>query len=207
MIRLPIFLLILFSVSTFSKTKDLKGAWAGVFSNKELNSSFFWSSEVQSRYSLDGGSLGQFLYRTGLNLKHQSSSTSSVLYGYITSENVKEHRWTLQFATSYYDKNDFKVSSRSRVEYRNIEDNDDDSLRYRYLLRADYSDFIVWDEAFINLTKDDWTGDRSFDRNRFFFGKKLSVFDSKIEYGYLNQYVPRKDMNISEHILVLYFFM
>lgn len=198
---------ILFSSFAFSKTKDQQGGWLGIFSKKNLTSKYFWSSEAQLRYNFDTGSVGQFLYRTGLNYKVSDSTQSALLYGYISSDNAKEHRWTLQSSKKYSLNNNFQFSSRSRLEYRNLEDSDDNSLRLRLLLRADYKDYIFWNEIFMNLTKDEWTGDRSFERNRLFIGHKLSVFDSKVEFGYLNQYIPREESRISEHVLVLYFFM
>ena len=101
----------------------------------------------------------------------------------------------------------FKLSSRSRLEARFFEDVSEDSSRFRYLLRLDYKRYVIWDEVFINLKKDELTGNRVVDRNRFFIGLKSKIFNSKIEYGYLNQYIPRGDVDTIEHLLVAYLFL
>jgi hypothetical protein len=75
-----------------------------------------------------------------------------------------------------------KFSGRSRMEFRMLEDSPDDSLRFRYQLRGQQAltpllDLVVWDEPFINLTKDEWTGERTFERNRFFIGTHLPFWE------------------------------
>lgn len=65
--------------------------------------------------------------------------------------------------------------------------------------------FLVWDEIFLNLTDDEWTGERFDERNRFFIGLKKPNQAHSVEFGYLNQFVPRSE-DIVEHIAVLYLF-
>ena len=195
------------SLNSFAETINKESAWVGTFSKKELTSNLSWWLEAQLRYSLDLGGVGQFLYRTGGLYTLSKTQGVGLLYGYITSSNTNEHRWALQHTQTYMENGNFKLSSRSRFEYRNLEDNNDDSFRLRYLFRLDNESFIVWNEIFLNLTDDIWTGERTVERNRFFIGRSAKVFNSKIEYGYLNQFVPRKTQTISEHVAVLYFFM
>jgi hypothetical protein len=67
-------------------------------------------------------------------------------------------------------------------------------------------DLLIWDEPFLNITQEEWTGKRVFERNRVFLGTVLKWEEIKIEFGYLNQLIPRENKTIQEHSLVGYFF-
>jgi hypothetical protein len=53
---------------------------------------------------------------------------------------------------------------------------------------------VLWEEAFANLTDDQWTGPR------FHLG------ETNLEIGYLHQYIPRKGVSTHEHILTTYLY-
>ena len=107
---------------------------------------------------------------------------------------------------------DFKnlfLTHRHRLELRFIEDNNEDSYRYRYLVKAtqktsSFYKLIAWNEVFINLNKTQWNGQRTFERNRLFVGTKLNFESIDVEVGYLNQFIPRSQSDTSEHLFTTY---
>ena len=202
-----ILICLIISISSFAKERTKNSFWAGVFSKKELTTEYSWWSEAQLRYSFDQGGVGQFLYRTGALYTIDNDHGIGLLYGYITTGEVKEHRWTFQHTQTYSNSESSKLSSRTRLEYRNNENSDDDSWRFRYLFRFDKNEGVYWNEVFLNLTDEKNANHQIFERNRLFIGSSAEVFNSKIEYGYLNQYVPRDNSSVIEHIATIYFFM
>ena len=163
------------------------------------------------RYGFDQGGANQILYRTGLLYGTSSAGEFGLLYGYIQSGLQKEHRFALQHSMSYGHWLSLKFSHRIRLEARFLEDSSDDAGRFRYLVRGEgglspMPSLVFWNEIFLNTTRDSWTGDEAIDRNRFFIGTKVKIFNCRSEIGYLNQYVPRETGDISEHIATVYWF-
>jgi hypothetical protein len=191
------------SAETFSK----KRIWYGMFGKKEIGLSQFLFHEVQLRYDLDTPTMQQTLFRFGLLRKIGDNHEIGLLGGHIQTGNSKEYRPTFQYSYLY----NSLFSLRNRLEARFLEDQSESSLRYRLLFRLQKSlthsfEFISWNEPFINFTREDWSGKRFFERNRFFLGSKLIFDKMSIESGYLNQYVPRSNQKIMEHSLVIYLF-
>ena len=204
---LLIFLLFIIHTTSFAQTNNDDGFWLGVFSKKEWTEKFSYESEAQFRYSTSDGEVSQLLFRSGILYDFTKRHKLGFLFAFIASDNLDEHRFTLQHSQVYFKNENLKLSARSRIEARFFEDFPEDSSRFRYLLRFDYRKYIVWNEFFLNLKEDQFTGDRIFDRNRFFVGRKSKLFNSRIEYGYLNQYTPRDNVDTIEHLLVLYLFL
>ena len=151
--------------------------------------------------------MDQTVIRAGVLRKLNDNHEVGLLFGYVQSNLTKEYRPTLQhiYQDSFFEKTSFTF--RSRLEFRDIEDNDKNSLRYRLMTRVvkpinDQFDFATSDEIFVNLTKEDWTGNRVFDRNRFFVGVVRKYENLSLETGYMNQYVPR-DRDTWNHLLVV----
>ena len=209
--KISLIILILLSFNAFSVESKSAG-WLGTFTSKKLTSNYKFWTETQLRYLFDNGAVEQILFRLGplldLNNKHQIG----VLYAYIQSETLKEHRFTFQHFQNYGNAINFKWLGRSRLEARFLEDSDDDAGRFRYNLsatitnNADYK-LSLFNELFVNLTNNIWTGERVFERNRFFIGLVKTVPGSKLMFGYLNQYVPRTQEDVMEHTLTLYIFI
>jgi hypothetical protein len=65
---------------------------------------------------------------------------------------------------------------------------------------------MIWSEPFVNVTREAWTGDRFLERHRLFIGTRWDFPDYRWEVGYLNQYIPRTNIDVSEHSLVVYLF-
>lgn len=194
---------------TWASDQSKASSWLGFMSKKSLEEkSSFWT-EFQLRYDNNETTMFQTLFRFGYLYSLTPKHEAGLILGYIQTGLQKEYRPTLQHVYTFTQSPESLLNLRSRLEARQIEDNPDFSLRYRANLRWQKSvgggySAVMWEEPFVNLTDDDWTGNRFFERNRAFIGarKKLTGFD--VEFGYLNQYIPRSSGNTTEHIAVAY---
>jgi len=196
--------------SCFASSKDQERIWLGMFGKKELTEKNFLFTEAQLRYDLNTPSMQQSIIRFGGLYQINTHHELGLLAAYVQTGLVKEYRPTLQY--SYFsDTKSFPFSLRNRLETRFLEDQEEVSLRYRLSARVqknlnDSLSLVLWNEPFINLTREDWTGNRTFERNRFFIGPRFRLGEINLEIGYLNQFIPRKDKNTFEHIVASYFF-
>jgi hypothetical protein len=182
--------------------------WIGLFGNKKFQESpySFWQ-EIQYRFNLDNEEMQQLLTRFGMLKTLNENHQLGLLVAYVhTSPLAKEYRPTLQHA---YTQN--QLWFRSRLEFRVREDDKPTAIRYRLLARYLHPlqanrHFVIWDEPFINITSQDWTGRDTLDRNRLFIGWRFTQADHFYEVGYLNQYITRELKTYNEHALTLYFF-
>lgn len=189
------------------------GAWLGTFTDTSISKSFSVWAETQLRYSFYIGGMGQTLYRLGflqknLGEKHQLG----YLYAFIQTSIIKEHRFTFQHVMKYGKFIGQSFAHRMRIEGRFPEKVIKNSVRLRYLIRADQQTdskfkFVFWDELFINLTREFWTGNRSINANRLFVGLKRGIGEgNRVEFGYLNQFIPRNKIKVMQHLFVFYYF-
>ncbi len=182
--------------------------WAGLFQRKSITEKWSILGEVQLRYLNEDINLQQILVRPGLIYRLNSRNEMGMVYGYIQTGILKEHRPTLQWLGKFSE----SLSSRARLEIRKWEEASVYSLRLRPMLRfeqtfATKKSWVIWDEPFFNLTHDRPSGNRIFERNRLFSGIRLPFESVALEIGYLNQMIPRQDLTTIEHILVLYVFI
>jgi hypothetical protein len=193
-----------------AETKEGVRTWLGIMGKKNIQDKTNIWIETQLRHNESNQTMQQTLNRFGLLQTVNEHHELGLLMGYIQSDSLKEYRPTLQY--SY--KNTWEshsITNRNRLEFRDIENNDADSIRLRVLIRYAYPlspryDFVFWEEPFLNLTHEDWTGDRFFERNRAFIGTRIKFEKLSFEVGYMNQSVPRKGTDVSEHIITLYCF-
>jgi len=60
---------------------------------------------------------------------------------------------------------------------------------------------VFYDEYFINLNHTDYGARKGFDQNRAFLGGNWALNpDTKLEIGYLNQYVNTKQADLMNHV-------
>jgi hypothetical protein len=205
-----LFFLILLAVNSFAETKDEQRVWLGIFGRKELSSNYDLWAETQLRHDETNQTMAQILNRFGVLRNMNEHHEFGLLFAYVQSGLTKEYRPTLQYVyKNKLDINSFSI--RNRLEGRDIENEDANSLRFRSLFRFSRPlntqyDLVLWEEPFLNLTRENWSGDRFFERNRVFAGVRINFEKVNFEVGYMNQYVPRENQNISEHILTLYLF-
>ena len=203
------FSLVLVSLSAYGdNTRD--GSWFGLFQKRSITPETSLWTEVQLRYNHDTGSMGQTLFRFGGLRKLNGLHEVGLIMGYIQTDLLKEYRPTLQHGYQFNRIGDLALSTRTRLELRKLEDNPEESIRFRPMIRGQYSinetlHLVAWNELFINFTEEQWTGNRTIERNRFFTGLRLPYMDMNFEIGYLNQFIPRQK-DVTEHIFILYFF-
>ncbi len=211
--RLTIFIfLTLISVSqAFGDVRSEQRLWLGVFSKKKITENYLFWAEAQLRYDQTHQTMNQTMNRFGLLRNLNQNHEIGWLFSFIQTGMTKEYRPTLQHI--YSDNRPLNnFSLRTRLEGRDIEDSDANSLRLRSQVRLAHTlnptyDLVVWDEAFVNLTHEQWTGNHAIDRNRFFLGTRGKYEQIIFEIGYMNQYIPRNTLSLSEHALLLYLFL
>lgn len=200
------FLLFVFSPMAFSSVRTFDRTWLGLFSKKQVAKQFSFWTEGQARMDNDRFVNQQLLLRLGILTPVGERSEWGLLYAHVQTGETKENRPTLQYQFSQKKAGDLTFNWRQRLEYRKLEGLDAESFRTRTFLRFQKGKFLAWEEAFITLTNEDWTGNRIFERNRFFVGLTQEVARTRFEVGYMHQYVPRRNLSTHEHILTLYLF-
>lgn len=200
------FILLIFSLRVFAHQSS-EDSWGGFFLKKDLAPSYSLWTEMQLRYDISDSTMEQTLLRFGLLKKISAQHELGVLLAFVQTDSRKEHRFALQHVQKYGSLIGAKLSHRARLEFRNFENIGGGSGRFRYLLRAENQSFksfkpVFWNELFLNLERGPFTGNRHFERNRIFLGiRKVFKDDLALEFGYLNQYVPRSGEDSMEHIL------
>jgi hypothetical protein len=207
-----IFLILVFSTNSFAETRTFDRAWLGIFGKRKIGDThFFIWTEGQMRMDNDYFIKQQMLFRNGVLMKLDDKNEIGLLYAYVETDGAPdEHRPTFQYARSFFKTEVHTLSLRNRFEYRKRESNNAVSGRYRAQVRYQYfregkKSWIVWDEPFLNMTHEDWTGNRLVERNRAFLGFGIPLYDTNLEIGYMNQYTPRKSRSSSEHVFVIYY--
>ena len=202
--------LILISHKAYSIDRSEQRTWLGLFANKSIHSEFNLWAETQLRHDDSHQTMNQTLNRFGLIRKLSGQHEVGFLFAYVQSDTAKEYRPTFQY-TYKFENDSTLYSIRNRLEFRDVEQQEANSMRWRTLFRwarpmAPSWDLLIWDEPFLNITHEEWTGQRVFERNRVFLGTVLKWEEIKIEFGYLNQLIPRENKTIQEHTLVGYLF-
>jgi Protein of unknown function (DUF2490) len=199
----------LFSTTfTLADTRSEQRTWLGLFANKKITSDFNFWAETQLRHDESHQTMNQVLNRFGLLRPLNAHHEIGLLFAYVQSNTAKEYRPTLQYTyKSQLGLNSFAL--RNRLEFRELEEQEAKSIRWRTQLRwaqplNEASDFVIWDEPFLTITHEDWTGNRVVERNRLFIGQKFKWPEFALEIGYLNQFIPRETKSIYEHSFVTY---
>ena len=205
-----VLVLILTYSPTFADIRNEQRTWLGLFAQKKLTTSLNLWAESQLRHDESHQTMNQVLNRFGLLKPLSPNHEIGLLFAYVQSDTAKEYRPTLQYTYKVQEDSDL-FSIRNRLELRDVEQQESNSVRWRSLLRwshvlSESSDLVIWEEPFLNLSHEKWTGERLFERNRAFIGTKLKLSEIALEIGYLNQFIPRDTKSIQEHTLVTYFF-
>ena len=133
-----------------------------------------------------------------------------LLYAYVHTPFVNEHRYTLQHMVDLGRLLAIDWTHRARFEYRTLENVNNDASRFRSLFKAETHrsgkkwNFLFYNEAFINLTNESWTGGQIFERNRTYLGMKHEFHHFIAELGYMQQVIMREKFEIREQLLVFY---
>ncbi len=206
---MKIFIVLLVSVfisNSYADSRSFDRTWLGLFNKKKISETYSIWAEAQARMDNYKFTNQQLLLRTGLLKAIDATNEIGLLYGHIQTDELREHRPTLQYFHIFLKNDVSSFSIRNRLEYRKLENKDAISGRYRGMVRYQHGPFIIWEEPFLTFTSEDWTGNRLFERNRLFVGRGFKRENMNLEVGYMNQYIPRSSRTTSEHILTLYLF-
>lgn len=202
---MKIFILIsglIFTTNLIADSRSFDRTWLGLFNKKVVSKNYSIWTEAQARMDNDKFTNQQLLLRAGVLKSLNENSEIGLIYGHIQTDDLREHRPTLQYNYTFSS----SLLLRNRIEYRKLENNDAVSGRYRAMIRYQNGSLVIWEEPFLTFTNEDWTGNRIFERNRFFVGSSLKLAETKLEIGYMNQFTPRSGTSTIEHILTLYLF-
>ena len=222
-------LLLVSASNAHAQTVDDTGLWLGVFSRGDISleshetssSRIKWWFDGHARFFDDTDGFGQSIVRPGIGYALTDSVTVWAGYGWIRTSPVSgldfdEHRVWQQLTWSK-ELQPFTLGLRSRLEQRFLETGSDTGWRFRQLVSArrplefapNFS-LVVWDELFVHLNHTNWGADRGFDQNRIFLGfgwKPNPCSQSRVELGYLNQYVDRRGRDgLSNHLIAINFY-
>ena len=200
-------LCVLFPSVTRAVESD-SGAWLIVsatdrFPSNDAQSPSRWHYwfDTQARYPDTGSGINQLLIRPGIG--YSISPTLSVWAGYArfrthgaSGSTVTEDRYWQQLAWRLRSRGDASLSTRFRLEQRDLSSGSDTGvvlraqLRYvRKLSAGGDTDFIASIEPFVDLKDTDWGAESGLSQNRLYVGLGWKLTGKTgVEVGYQNQY-------------------
>lgn len=198
--------------------------WAGQGDLAEFGPSWSkvrWWFDAQSRFRDDGEELDTVLFRPALGYAINSRTTALFGYGWFhtdpaSGDDVIEHRpWQQLMWNAPVE--GFTLQSRSRLEQRIVEGEDDTGLRFREMLKVTIPVVesgkvfaSAFDELFFDLNDTDWGQRDGFRQNRLFLGLGWFFGGERrhsVEIGYLHQWIDGAAFDRQNHILSINLFM
>ncbi len=174
-----------------------------------------WYAELQPRWRDEGKHFDQVLVRPAVSYALSKQASVWLGYAYVVTDpagrpSFEEHRLWQQFLYNFEPIYSLNIQSRTRYEQRFIEHSNDTGYKlrqmFRFTLPSSFSQQLQWvfyDEYFINLNDTDYGAVRGFDQNRAFLGVNWAFNpQTRLEVGYLNQYVNRRqNVDAENHVL------
>ena len=210
-----------------SGTAPDAGLWGALFlqgdfpSEGSEPSKWRWAWDGQARFLDDNDGFQQSLLRPVVGRRLGGGFTGWLGYAWIRTnftgaKSSDEHRifqqltWSKRF-------DEISVLSRTRLEERLFERNDDLAVRFRQFVKVGVPlglgtnlRLVAYDEVFLGMNDTD-AGPRSgYDQNRLFAGVAIPIeapVGTTLEIGYLNQHVRRRGDDPLNHILSLNLFL
>lgn len=207
-----------------------EGWWTAVFSQGDIScdsnlpSRWRWWFDGHARFQDDSDGFDVSIVRPGIGYKLTDSTTAWMGYGWIHTDPIgggptfEENRIWQQLTWSHQ-MGDFRIGLRPRFEQRFLTTGEDTGLRFRQFAaaRAPISvdkrlTMVLWDEVFIHLNDTDFGTRAGFNQNRVFFGfgwnRCPEQTKSRVEIGYLNQFIDRGSLpDRMNHLLAVNFFL
>ena len=204
-----------------ARTSEDSGLWLMLMMDGPIGSRqqepgrFRWWLDVQPRFVGDVSGMQQGLFRPGIGYVLGAQTTAWLGYARIRtkSENgsvrSEDRIWQQLWWKPRIGSVDFQ--SRTRLEQRFLDTGSGAGWRFRQFFKASW-DFpgqsrfglAAYEEAFVDLNDTNWGQRSGFSQNRVFVGLGLKLGDqkrSKLELGYLNQYLSRPGSDRMRHIL------
>ncbi len=182
--------------------------WAAANTIKHINHSAKFQIFAEKRYNTDLGETAQSVFLLGPHYQMTKKHRIGFLYGSFHSPSTVEHRFIAEHFQNYGRRLGFGFVGRTRLEGRYLEDSSDDSTRLRYFISIleksnRFYNLLIWTEPFLNLTKENWTGNRTIERVRSFIGIRINIDKTFLDLGYMNEHIPRSSGDRVEHIISL----
>lgn len=225
--KIILFFLLLSSVPSFAKVINDQQIWVNLNTFIRINENWTGYLEYQPRFFDDARYRAVTLYRgaIGRNISHGFSGWLG--YGMIeydkrthsdfpSSNYQHEDRVFAQLMHAGFDAGKWKISNRTRYEFRMFRHDDEAAERFRHLLTARYKfndgpwAFSLWDEYFYNTNSIRPSQEShasninaGFDQNRAFIGMAYFFGDKQqhmLETGYMNNYVNGISSDRNAHV-------
>lgn len=224
MVRTSIRRLVAFLILTAAlraQTHDDGALWLGAIATgrfADAESQFAhlrWWLEGQARWRDVGEEHELTVVRPGLGLALDQRTTVWVGYGLFDTDppgrpHFLEHRVWQQLSWNAPVEG-FRLSSRTRLEERFVEDQSETGWRLRQMVKftlpldAENRTYLsIWDEGFFDLGDTDWGQRSGFRQNRAFAGLGFFLDEARghaLEIGYLNQWIDRTTVDAENHVL------
>lgn len=211
--------LLLLGVSPYVSAEDTiedGRFWLTLSHDYHINERWRLNLHLQPRWRQEGGEFDQIIYRPGIYYKVAPSLSLGVGYGYILTHltsggNTHEQRLWQDVIYQANLTEDIKFLSRSRLEQRHLEGRSDVAHRFRQTVRFAVPTQLIsglsavfYDEYFVNMNDASWGVHKGFDQNRAFFGVNYQWNQHvNADFGYLNQYVNRPNVDVENHVLAI----
>ena len=211
--------LLLLGVSPYVSAEDTiedGRFWLTLSHDYHINERWRLNLHLQPRWRQEGGEFDQIIYRPGIYCKVAPSLSLGVGYGYILTHltsggNTHEQRLWQDVIYQANLTEDIKFLSRSRLEQRHLEGRSDVAHRFRQTVRFAVPTQLIsglsavfYDEYFVNMNDASWGVHKGFDQNRAFFGVNYQWNQHvNADFGYLNQYVNRPNVDVENHVLAI----
>lgn len=188
--------------------------WLTYTAEHFLNPQWKVNLQLQPYWRDEGHTYDQVTYRPGLFYLPNTHWMLGGGYAYALghpqgNKNTHEDRLWEDIVYYFAAESDGRVSLRTRLEHRYLEEGDGKMLHgLREMIKVSIPtrygmNIVVWDECYFNINETA-QGVRGFDQNRLFIGVASKVAtDSTLELGYLNQYSHRSAADVENHILGL----
>ncbi|MEM1194634.1 MAG: DUF2490 domain-containing protein [Pseudomonadota bacterium] len=211
MIRaLSLFPIALLFAAPASATEDDFNIWTGQFASFDLSDKVYVRLEAQERFTNDADRLGQLLLRSFVAYRLSRRINMGGGYAYILTDPVgplefNEHRFYQELNIRLIDHDGITLDSRSRLEQRTFEEDDETAWRFRNFVQikvpiSENNKLVAYTEPFIGLNQTQRQRD-GVGAWRNFVGVSLPLAKGvDMVPGYLNQYVFREGEDRSDHI-------
>lgn len=187
--------------------------WGTLIGEGKFNQSFGWYLELQGRLKHEGREFDQVFFRPAVN--YWFNDKTSLWLGYVAADTKTdnghsyEKRYWQQLMHRFSPVSGFGLLSRTRLEQRDLDTTTDMSHRFRQMVRVEKqlwadspTQLLMMDEVFINLNNTQNGPQSGFEQNRLFLG--VAIFPSqasRLELGYVNQYVNTQAVDRMNHVI------
>jgi hypothetical protein len=208
---------LLVSAAPALAAEDDANVWLGQFATINATDKVYVRLEAQERFTNDAERLGQFLLRSLVAYRISDKANAGLGYAFILTDPIgpaklNEHRYYQELNIRIIDRGGVTLDSRTRLEQRTFEANEDTQWRVRQFvqLRAPISarnKIVAYTEPFVELDQGSvQRGGLSIWRN--FVGASVPLAKGiEIVPGYLNQHVFRDGQERSDHTANVNLFM